>query len=487
MHADLRCVLALLLSLGACFRAPTASIDAGFDAGRDASYRAGEDATVAAIDLGPPAPRARFAPRFVFQDPSVRCDPPPPYEMREAPRPRPPRGTVRWTYNPSNDPVAAAWLGPSGSFFLDGAEMVGMPNGGFVTAFYDRKFVVGVTGDGEFDFVLPAFNAPPGPAWLAPSTLVLRPRSDSAFGRSVLLAHRNPDVFPLDEVAIRPPVAPGFSSMPNQTEGPTVLPDGTIVWTPTVSTISGACADGRAKWVLEHDTNTGFRRVYADANGHAIVAGDGDFGIYRIDSDGNVLAKRDTSFFYGTPIGFSDRCGVVVSHGVPPRLGMSILSYFHGYDFSEVTDFPVSPYGATPTSDCGAWMTNPETRQAERRRADGSLVFTAYSAGRELADGSWLIMHVGDAPPDFAPGMTIMANDGTITYHTDFDRVTVGDRLRPNVLLTPDGVLYVTASSDVSGQQFAAIEVGIGPTPTWFGDGTNWAHDNATWHSVVTP
>jgi len=484
MHADLRCVLALLLSLGACFRAPTASIDAGFDAGRDASYRAGEDATVAAIDLGPPAPRARFAPRFVFQDPSVRCDPPPPYEMREAPRPRPPRGTVRWTYNPSNDPVAAAWLGPSGSFFLDGAEMVGMPNGGFVTAFYDRKFVVGVTGDGEFDFVLPAFNAPPGPAWLAPSTLVLRPRSDSAFGRSVLLVRHNPATFPLEEVAIRPPVATGSSSRSTETEGPTVLPDGTIVWTPTVSTIMGACADGRAKWVLEHDTNTGFRRLFADANGHAIVAGDGDFGIYRIDSNGNVLAKRDTLFFDGTPIGFSDRCGLVVSHAEAFRSTTFVLSFFAGADFSDVRSFP---HAYKPTSDCGFWTTDRSTRLASRHLADASVLFTAENTGTELADGSWFILHDGTAPPRFTPGMTIMANDGTITYHTDFDPMTVGNQLLPKSLLTPDGVLYVTASSDVSGQQFAAIELGIGPTPTWFGDGTNWAHDNATWHSVVTP
>ncbi len=80
--------------------------------------------------------------------------------------------------------------------------------------------------------------------------------------------------------------------------------------------------------------------------------------------------------------------------------------------------------------------------------------------------------------------MSIVGDDGTVLYATDFDPVTVGERLEPGYLVTPDGVLFVTATSSVAGQQFAAIELGVGRATTWFGDGTNWSHDNATWHAA---
>ncbi len=186
-------------------------------------------------------------------------------------------------------------------------------------------------------------------------------------------------------------------------------------------------------------------------------------------------------------VGFSDRCGLAMSlsdgSGRNPR---SVLRYYSGDDFSVTHDI-VGPSAPNPTSDCGAWAYDFDARIANRYRADGTVAFTYATGGLELADGSWLMIHRGDGPPPSPTGMTIVSDDGTVTFHTDFDPIAVGTTLVGGYLLTPDGILFLTATSETEGEQFAAIEVGIGRVPTWFGDGTNWSHDNATWHAAAAP
>ena len=75
----------------------------------------------------------------------------------------------------------------------------------------------------------------------------------------------------------------------------------------------------------------------------------------------------------------------------------------------------------------------------------------------------------------------VVGSDGAVVSRHEFDRAIVGDRLA-GLLVTPNGVLYMTTDSDTLGRQVVAVELGIGATPTWFGNGTTWANDNATWH-----
>jgi len=405
--------------------------------------------------------------------------------MRTTVGSRPPRGTIRWVFNPSRDPATLAALATTGwtGLGLTGRTLTGMANGGFMTSINVNRHYLGVTAEGGFAF-LERGVGPYGSTWLMPSTFASRPAGggridfnetgDPTRGATAFGAYRGTG---------------GQIAGDVESTGPALLRDGTVAWLATNRTLIASCPDGRTRWALEFWNPAYPAQIYAADDGNIVLASGTSGGlrtaIYRIDPDGKVLATRDMSDVWGGPAGYSDRCGlafVVDSHTMPPTPAPT--RYYGGPDFSAVRDIPPN---AIPTNDCG-WLLN-----SARYRPDGSLGFATPARGVDLAmieltDGSWLLVSRGGETP---PGMSIVADDGTLVFDTDFDPEVLGEVLTPEAyLLTPDGVLYVTATSDFfAEQQFAAIEVGLGPAPTWasapFGlPKGNWARDNATWHPI---
>ena len=495
-YATLAAASALLLA--ACSRPPAAA-DAGVDAGQDGGQDGGQDA-------GPPY--VRFAPRLLFNDPTVHCEPPPPPEMRAPVGPRPPLGTVRWVYDPRRDPAAADSFSTTGiaGISFGGRGMLGLPSGGFVVPLNEQRYYLGVTPEGGFDFISLAAMSIYGASWLMPSTLITRPSSEVMHGGPQLhfVETAGRDLVGPSAVS-RPPVPlPGFD-LGNRTPGPTVLANGTVVWTPTHNTLMAVCSDGRARGVLEFYTNGYTPNIYAAGDGN-IVLEVGPSGIYRIDPDGNVLASRDRSdvsmFYIDQALGYSDRCGLAFMHleydnGIREYPVLRGIQYLSGEDFSVSRELPGT---SMPTTDCGGWKYNPASSALRRYRPDGSVGFeSAELTGGivggegpiELADGSWLsvLSHVGTQPAS----LTIVADDGSVTFHRELDASVVGDTFSDLYLLTPNGVLYLASSFGVfgDGPQLVAIEVGMGRATPWFGGGTGtggtWARDNAAWHTPATP
>jgi hypothetical protein len=380
----------------------------------------------------------------------------------------------------------------AGGLGLTGSSLTGMANGGLITGINLNKFYLGVTAEGAFAFLEGAQYAKHGPTWLMPSMFMNRPGSD------VRLDLYNVDDRTQTTTAFPPLVPGGYPGVPIgdiESVGPAVLPDGTIVWLPTNRTLMASCSDGRPRWVLEfyNIAPVYIPAVFAAGDGTIILAG-GRVGIHRIDPNGHVLASRDLSDRDGSPMGFSDRCGVAMLTADPSTTRPeAVLRYYAGADFSMVRDLPPD---AIPTNDCGWWtQTAAAPSVGSRYRPDGTLSFV--NAGRqpslarlELTDSSWLMV-------DRTAGMSIVADDGTLVFDTDFDPHAVGEELVEGAyMLTPDGVLYVVAMSGVDAfQQFAAIEVGIGSGTTWAtspvwelkGNRGNWARDNATWHPAPAP
>jgi len=454
-------------------------VDLGRDAGRDGGQDAGQDA---GGDAGPPY--LPFVPRLLFSDPTVHCTPPPPLEMRPTPGPRPARGAVRWTFNPSRDPdtVAALLSFGRGGLGLTGRSMIGLANGGFVTSISLDWSFLAVNADGSFHSLQAAYGPGAAPTWVMPGTFAMRPHS-SVFGVSGLLLLRDFDDttrgFAI-ETAVVPAAFPGTAVGAIEGTGMTLLRDGTMVWFPTTRTMQAFCADGRTRWVLEF-YNQGYALRAFGASDGTLVFATVSVGIQRIDSDGHPVESGPYRAD-GDVIGYSDRCGLAAQSSTGSKL-------FSGPNFSTVRNLPLS---ARPADDCGWWggAVVDGGVQWTRYRPDGTRAFdnpgqTPSAALVELADGSWLTMSKGGLT---LPGMSIIADDGTLLYDGAFDRDEVGEELSGNpatFLLTPDGVLYVTASSDFGAiQQFAAIEVGVGPKTNWAWSvtHTNWANDGAAWH-----
>ncbi len=432
------------------------------------------------------APEAPFAPRLLFEDRSVRCEVPPPLAMQAPPGPRPPRGTIRWVYNPSRDPATLAALAREGQdgLGLTGSWMTGMANGGFMTDISLARFYLGVSGDGRFAFLRRSGGSTYGASWLMPSLYATRDSSSSG-GGSILAFE---DALDWGHVAgVRLPSLPdGYpgSSSQIQYAGPALLSDGSVVYLVTERALSAACPDGRTRWVLELDSRGASGYVFASGDGNIVLPGR---ELYRIDPDGRVLASRER-MIVSMARNYSDRCGLVFDQGdLPTPHGVMLYS---GFDFSTVRELPSN---AVPTNDCGWWSGN-LGEDPGRFRPDGSLAFRFPSrrsslARIELTDGSWLMVDRGGERP---PAMTIVADDGTILFEQEFDPAVLGEVLTPEAfLLTPNGILYVTATSGFeSVQQFGAIEVGIGPASQWAptingaGGSGNWARDGATWHPV---
>lgn len=410
--------IALLLTACSGVHAPR---DAGVDAGRDLGFDAGLDSGVdAGDDAGPPY--RWFAPRLLFSDPSVHCDPPPALEMRAHTGPRPPRGTVRWTFNPSRDPttIAALLSFGSGGLGLTGHSLLGMANGGFLTSINVNWAYLGVTGDGAFDFLTGMNGDKPDPTWLMPSTFITRPSAGTAtFPNGGVLLFR--DTIPgahgaWARTTVTPSAHPGRTTGAVEWSRPAVLADGTVVWFPTDRLLMAVCADGRPRWVLEFYNEGYAHSVFAAGDGTIVLAGSTG-GIHRLNSDGQVLVTRalDEVVSIG---GYSDRCGVAVQ-----TISPSGLKFFSGPDFSTVHAIPGE---SVPTGDCGYWAAG------TRYRPDNTIGFPRPAreptlARLELTDGSWLLISQGRATStgSIPPGMSIVADDGTLVFDTSFGRSPV--------------------------------------------------------------
>ena len=429
-----------------------------------------------------------FPPRLLYSNPSVRCDAPPPLEMQPVPGPQPARGTIRWTYRPSQDSAAVVILEAASADYLQlfDSTFTGNANGGFIATANERNFYVGITADGSFDFVKRAYRSRYGPMFLMPATLVSRQHSEVSGGGGQL------DLYRLRgwsgsgaggvEIPPAPADFPGTSVGEVEFIGPTVLRDGTIVWLTTDRTLMAACPDGRVRWVLEFYNIAATPRVFGAADGTLVLVVGSTIGFHRIDSDGTALLSSYVSTGRGGVLGYSERCGfaMMITEGTG-RDAQSFIRYRSGPEFTTVSELPFGDI----TSDCGVWATDNTTNVATRYRADGSVGFTySRQPTLELADGTWLMVEPGhalDAPPRRL-GMTVVSDDGTVIADHDFDASVIGNRLLGPYLLTPDGVLFTVAASDSEGTQFVAIEVGIGPAREKIGGGINWARDNATWH-----
>jgi len=491
MFADhLKTALVLALLAPACSATPAAhdaGVDLGYDLGIDASADdAGEDASTDSAVIGPdygPAP-VRFVPRLLFADPSVHCGPVPAPSMRPHPGPRPARGTVRWTYNPSRDPATRAAPLFGGGLGLTGRSLLGMANGGFVTSINLSSKYLGVNADGTFGFFVGAAGDNAEPSWMMPNTFINRPTVASGFGGGVLWFRDTSDwsAGAFVGTAVVSPGPPARTTGAVEFSVPAVLADGTVLFFPTDRTMMAVCTDGRPRWVLEFDSAGFVPSVFAAGDGRIVLAGT-NVGFHRLDPDGHVVASRPMGERVAI-LGYSDRCGVAAQSTMPLP-----LTYFGGEDFSTIKEIAG---GERPTADCGWWRESARTGAPTRYRPDGRVGFESTArqpdlARIELADGSWLLISNGGSIP---PGMTVVSDEGAIVFDTSFDPTSVGERLSQGAyLLTPDGVLYVTATSgDETVQQFAAIEVGIGPDPSWAGRrglgwvGTSWANDMATWH-----
>jgi hypothetical protein len=369
-----------------------------------------------------------------------------------------------------------------------------MSNGGFVTSINLSWSYLGVTAEGTFDFLTAAANDYAAPTWMMPNTLITRPASVSMVfpggGRLFLRDTTNWAGGALISTDVVPAAHPGSYTGAVESSTPAVLRDGTIIWFPTDRTMMAVCPDGRSRWVLEFYNDGYAPTVFAAGDGNIVLAGAPQIGFHRIDPDGHLLATRDMSDAEGSVLGYSDRCGLALQTSAP--LG---LQYFAGADFSIVSE--IEGY-ATPTADCGWWSISGAAGQIRsRHRPDGGIGFVSTArqpslALLELADGSWLIVSRGGPEP---PGMSVVTDTGTVVFDSDFDPRVVGDSLNEGAyLLTPGGVLYVTATSELETvQQFAAIEVGMGPADGWIGRGglgfvgSNWANDMATWHARPAP
>ena len=439
-------------------------------------------------------PLVPFAPRLLFEDPSVRCEVPPPPAMRPATTPRPTRGAVRWVFNPSRDPATLAALAGEGrsGLGLTGEALTGMASGGFVTTTDLGRYYLGVNGDGEFALFGGAGASRYGATWLMPSTYINRPHQDV---RLDLYDAVDRSLTRTAALTSLPGGYPGTSEGDIEFVGPAVLPDGTIAWLPTTRTLAASCPDGRLRWVMEfyNPAAVTIPAIFAAGDGNIILAR-GFVGIHRIDPGGRVLASRPLAGIDGGAMGFSDRCGVALLTPNPAAPTSLVLKYFSGTDFSTERELPPE---AIPTNDCGWWSSTPPPSTVwSRYRPDGTLAFV--NPGRspsltkfELADGTWLMVDRGGSR-ETPPGMSIVSDDGTLVFDTAFDTRVVGEDFKLGAyLLTPDGVLYVTATSGFEAvQQFVAIEVGVGEGSTWArwsgaalrGDGGNWTRDNATWH-----
>jgi hypothetical protein len=332
-----------------------------------------------------------------------------------------------------------------------------------------------------------------------PSTYITRPAASGGGGPRLELhdvgtSLGGATLFP----AVIPGGSPGATTEGVEFSGPALTTQGTIAWLPTNRTLMASCPDGRARWLMEFYNYDGRHepQVFAASDGSVILAGAGDIGLHRIDPDGHVLASRDLSGIDGYMLGYSDRCGVALRTGDPATMTTRSTTLFAGADFSAVRELPPD---AVPTSDCGWWGAGPAPDFAYSRiRPDGSPKFVAPPqaassfAPIELTDGSWLLIKRGSS--DGVPGMTIVGDDGTVVFDTAFDPTQVGEVLTNGAYqLTPNGILYVTATSSFEAvQQIAAIEVGIGPTSTWAptlsgGVPGNWARDGAAWHPAPAP
>lgn len=370
--------------------------------------------------------------------------------------------------------------------------LIGTPDGGFITE-ASLKYFLGVSGDGTFTFLQPAHRSRYGGSWIMPSTLFMRPGPESWF-TGALLFFFEPSNPPHGALAYAAPAA----GLVAEYTGPALLPDGTVVWAPTANRLVAVCPDGRTRWVLDF-----FNSGRSGRGPHIFAAGDGTIilaaaSLHRIDGDGRVLASRDASDLAGAAVAFSDRCGVAIPTTDARTMRGVDVTLLSGFDFSTVRRLPAN---AVPTNDCGWWGDGPLPAGGPngRYRPDGTLGFAApdlpFSLARiELTDGSWLMVDRGGAA-ERPPRMSIVADDGAIIFDREFEPAVLGEVLTPGAfLLTPNGVLYVTATSGFEAvQRIAAIEVGIGPAAMWAptingtqGSG-NWARDGATWHNTVVP
>ncbi|MDQ3032888.1 MAG: hypothetical protein M3Y87_10760 [Myxococcota bacterium] len=525
-------VLSAIL-LCTCTATHVGSPDAGgpmsADSGVDAFFRARdargpEDARMSdaervtdaeLLDTGEPLDprdwRPAFAPRVIYENPDVRCAALP---MDYSPPARSPtaRGGVRWTYRPAADPRAVARFAAMGltDFFIDAYPFMATANGGVVVlAGYERDRVI-VDHQGEFVGATSGIVST-NRMWIRGPDQTLVDQSEPGMSAHMqVLDGRDGSYGGIpSEAPGALPAFPGASWPSGPTGGqmpdPALMPDGTILWAPTTSSLVASCVlDGRTRWILEHDPSGWHqsRSIFATQDGEIIFAGT---ATYRIDGEGTVLATRvavDVNDA-GLPvphatIAWSQRCGLSRAIFEPETLALDGIEYWSGADFTDVRElrFPGSGVrGGQPTSDCAALVSTLSAGSfvVERVAPDGGTVFRrtlppghSSITAIELSDGGFLFVQNGDPAP---PAVTVYDTDGEIELEAALDPDVVGMRFTHGAfMLTPDGTLYVASTSGLDErQQIVAIEIGVGATTPYPGSlefraGMNWARTNSAWH-----
>jgi hypothetical protein len=445
-------------------------------------------------DTGPP-PEAwvpAFEPRLVWEDPSVSCTPIP-YEYAATREPAE-AGAVRWVYHPGADPEfrerASELFVSSVQFTLHRLTLSG--HGGLI-ARINEDFLLYLGAAHEFLRLARTRREDPDPMWVPPDRIL--------GGSGPLIGVSGPPgsghTIPLwdysgREVDAYPVPLPGTDRTDPKIRAnrPALLVDGSVVWTPTPSSIVIACVeDGRLRAVIEHDPApspiAGVPVLYAPRSGGFVFF----YGeAYRFDAGGHLVAHASPRDRRGIQaLGLSDRCG----------LAMARHDRLEWWDFetmtpraSVVTD-ALDPLYARPTPDCGlvAWH-RLSGRKIRRLGETGAWHYEVPDPGSEdavvrdlwpLDDGGVLLFYDGPLQ------LLNLGPDGAIRQHVFLDPAVVGQSVFvPNFALTPDGVLYFVGDTGLGlSQAIVAVETGVRPAYPMFGlwgqSGLDWALTSATW------